>query len=97
MDDNFVVSEVDHLFVRIVVKNYDSFETLDLDFFRVDRREHFSKRSPYHFSLRIDSESIEDGQRIFKTETKLLSSVMDNVFHSAIVDYSEDHLPSSEF
>ena len=50
-----------------------------------------------HFSLRVDAEAVEDGERIFEGHAEGLPSMVQDVFHSAVIHYSEAHLSASKF
>ena len=97
MDDHFIVSEVNKLFVDIVGEGYNSFEWFWFYFLWVDRREHLLDGPTNHFSLWVDTETIEDGERIFECHTEGLPSMVQDIFHSAIIHYSETHLSTSKF
>ena len=97
MDNYFVMSEVNKLFVGVVGEGDNSFEWFWFYFLRIDRGKHLLDRSTNHFSLWVDAEAIEDGERIFKGHAERLPSMMQDIFHSAIIYYSEAHLSTSKF
>ena len=91
----FVVSEIDHLFVGVVAEANDSFQTFRFQLFRVDRRKHFLKTATDHLDLGIFAKVIEDDKWILKSEAERLATVVENVFHSAVIHDSECHLSAT--
>lgn len=89
VDSDFVMSEIDALFVRLVCKAHNPFDIVSSYFIEIDCWEQFLDTTPDLSDLVIFSEVIQNDKRLFKGKTKGLAAIPQNIFHPTIVNDPE--------
>lgn len=97
MEDDLVVSEVNHLLSWSVSQTDDSLQSLRLQLLRVDGREHFLQPSTDHPHLSVLAEPIQHNQWVSEGWAEWLSSSVQDISHPAVVNNTEGHLSSTDF
>jgi hypothetical protein len=97
IDYDSIMSKVDAFFISLISEAQDSLNSFEINFFQINTGEHLLNTATDLAYLIIFSKVVEYDKRLVQGKIKRLTTMLENILHSAIIDDSEDHLASTYF